>query len=217
MDGFAMFPLGSVLLPGMLLPLHVFEERYRRLVDDVLERDDAEFGVVLIERGSEVGGGDERSSVGCVARILEAQQTDDGRWGIVAVGTRRIRVTRWLEEDPYPRADTEDWPDPPVSDPQAATERLRGLEVSVRRVGALASELGADGLPTDLTFSEDPEMWAYQLAMMSPLGPMDRQRVLAAADIGMRMDLLEGFIGEQDELIRARLAFGDIDPDDPTG
>ena len=58
-----MFPLGTVLLPSVLLPLHIFEERYRTLIRDVLDAD-REFGVVLIERGSEVGGGDTRSSVG---------------------------------------------------------------------------------------------------------------------------------------------------------
>ena len=111
-----MFPLGTVLLPSLLLPLHVFEPRYRTLVDDCVAGD-GEFGVVLIERGSEVGGGDVRTDVGTVARILEVERFDDGRFAVAAVGTRRIRVERWLDDDPYPRAEVHDWPDPGWTSP----------------------------------------------------------------------------------------------------
>src|SRR5215207_2079835 len=105
-----MFPLGSVLLPSVFLPLHLFEPRYRQLIRDCMAGSQ-EFGVVLIERGSEVGGGDVRADVGTVARVLEARELDDGRWAVGAVGTRRIRVVEWLDDDPYPRAEVEDWDD----------------------------------------------------------------------------------------------------------
>ena len=88
-----MFPLGTVLLPHMLLPLHIFEPRYRALIHDVLDGD-REFGVTLIERGHEVGGGDRRADVGTVAHVEEAEELDDGRWVVLAAGTRRIRVER---------------------------------------------------------------------------------------------------------------------------
>src|SRR5829696_5584015 len=99
-----MFPLGTVLLPGAYLPLHVFEPRYRALVRDCLEGD-GEFGVALIERGQEVGGGDSRFDVACVARIVEAGEMPDGRWALGTVGVRRARVEAWLPDDPYPRAE----------------------------------------------------------------------------------------------------------------
>ena len=94
-----MFPLGTVLLPGMVLPLHVFEPRYRQLVQDC-EAGDGEFGVVLIERGSEVGGGDVRTDVGTVAKIVQSQSLPDGRYLLATVGARRLRVERWLDDDP---------------------------------------------------------------------------------------------------------------------
>src|SRR6476646_946546 len=106
-----MFPLGSVLLPGGVLPLHVFEPRYRALVQDCLASAEHEFGVVLIERGFEVGGGDFRCLVGTVARMVQVAELDDGRYALVTIGTRRIRVNGWLPDDPYPKADVEDWPD----------------------------------------------------------------------------------------------------------
>src|SRR5690606_29131778 len=99
------------------------------------------FGVVLIERGSEVGGEDVRTEVGTVARLIQAQRFDDGRWALVAVGQRRCRVVEWLPDDPYPRARIVDWPDPDEEVP----DELRGETVgSLRRVLALASELGAE-------------------------------------------------------------------------
>src|SRR3954464_4728260 len=102
-----MFPLGTVLFPHALLPLHVFEERYRRMTERVL-RGDGEFGVVLIERGSEVGGGDTRFDVGTVARIVRAQQLPDGGYALATVGLRRIRAAVWLADDPYPQAQVVD-------------------------------------------------------------------------------------------------------------
>ena len=98
-----MFPLGTVLFPELPLLLHVFEPRYRALVRDSLESDH-EFGVVLITRGSEVGGGDQRASVGTVARIEGARPLPDGRWVLATRGRQRINVLRWLPEDPYPCA-----------------------------------------------------------------------------------------------------------------
>jgi uncharacterized protein len=77
-----MFPLGTPLLPGAVLPLHVFESRYRQMVRDILadDVDPPEFGVVMIERGSEVGGGDERATIGTIARIVDIQVAPDGRY-----------------------------------------------------------------------------------------------------------------------------------------
>src|SRR5258706_4352154 len=114
-----MFPLGSVLFPSLVLPLNVFEPRYRTLVHDCLAGD-PEFGVVLIERGSEVGGGDVRTQVGTVARMLQCEELPDGRFTLLTVGTHRFRVNAWLPDDPYPLADVDLWPDPDDGDPALA-------------------------------------------------------------------------------------------------
>src|SRR5437773_454261 len=99
-----MFPLGTVVFPHAVLPLHVFEPRYRAMMRDVLAGDQ-EFGVVLIERGSEVGGGDVRFGVGTLAHIVQSSELSDGRFALAAVGVQRFRVERWLPDDPYPRAE----------------------------------------------------------------------------------------------------------------
>ncbi|MEM1335184.1 MAG: LON peptidase substrate-binding domain-containing protein, partial [Actinomycetota bacterium] len=107
-----MFPLGSVLLPGGVMPLHVFEPRYRQMVIDILAEDGTpEFGQALITHGNEAGGGDERSMVGTIAQMLQVEALDGERYALVTVGIRRIRVNAWLPDDPYPLADVDDWPD----------------------------------------------------------------------------------------------------------
>lgn len=207
-----MFPLGSVLLPGMVLPLHVFEERYRRLVETVLSQTEPVFGVTLIERGSEVGGGDVRAEVGCLAQVVEAAQTPDGRWAVVAVGTERVRVTNWLADDPYPAATLEHFPDPEV-DPALLAEALDPVEDAVRAVAGLAAQMGAPALPEDLELSDDPVLRGYQLAVLSPLGALDRQRVLVSSGPLLRTALLAELLAEQDEMLRAQMNAGGAGPD----
>src|ERR1700704_3085588 len=131
-----MFPLGSVLFPSLVLPLNVFEPRYRALVHDCLAGD-PEFGVVLIERGSEVGGGDVRSRVGTVARIVQVGELPDGRFTLLTVGTRRVVVARWLPDDPFPLAEVRDWPDDGATDGPA----IDAVVSRLRRVLALKTEL----------------------------------------------------------------------------
>lgn len=105
-----MFPLGTVLFPGESIPLHIFEERYRQLTADCLAAD-GRFGIVLIERGSEVGGGETRVDSGTLVEITGARETPDGRWALLVTGVQRIKVARWLADDPYPLAEIEPWDD----------------------------------------------------------------------------------------------------------
>jgi uncharacterized protein len=208
MDATPMFPLGSVLSPGMVLPLHVFEPRYRRLVGDCLEGG-REFGVVLIERGSEVGGGDVRSTVGTMATIADAAGLDDGRWAVVAVGVRRIRVLKWLDDDPYPRAEVEDWPDPPDT---GQLDELVSLAIErLRRLLSLAVEMGVDGLPLDIEFSDDPIVAAGQVVVLCPVGPADRQRLLVADGPEARMQLVCTLLDEEMADLQAELNLGGAD------
>ena len=192
-----MFPLGSVLLPSMVLPLHVFEDRYRALVRDCLAGD-RQFGVALIERGSEVGGGDIRAMAGTMAQIVQAEELPDGRWALVAVGSHRIRVRGWRPDDPYPVAEVEDWPDEPSADPEAAVGSYEVRVAQLRRVLALAVELGADADPT-VELADDAELGSFQI------GALDRQRLLTAPGVDQRLALLTEFLDDQELMLRARL------------
>ena len=176
-----MFPLGSVLLPGGLLPLHVFEPRYRQMVIDCLADDDEpEFGQALITHGREAGGGDERAMVGTVAKVLQIDALDEHRYALVAVGTRRIRVNAWLDDDPYPIAEVDDWPDEDP-DPIGLREAVAAAHERVRATLVLASQLTDEPIEqSDTEISDDPLVATYHLAVMAPIGPADRYRLLAA-------------------------------------
>lgn len=200
-----MFPLGTVLVPSAGLPLHVFEPRYRALVRDCLAGV-PEFGVVLIERGHEVGGGDVRTGVGTVARILEATELPDGRWAIGAVGVRRIEVRSWLPDDPYPRADVEDWPDAEPGSDHA--ERLDTTVATLRRALALSAEAGDAAAPATIELSADPVLAGHQACAVAPIGPHDRQRLLAAASPDERLIALGTLLDEVIEVLQLRLAEG---------
>jgi Lon protease-like protein len=86
-----LFPLQSVLFPGMRMPLHIFEERYKVMIRECIE-EDAPFGVLLIRVGAEVGGAAVPHGVGTTARINQVEYLDDGRMNIFAIGERRFRV-----------------------------------------------------------------------------------------------------------------------------
>ncbi|EUA68752.1 ATP-dependent protease La domain protein [Mycobacterium xenopi 4042] len=105
-----MFPLESAFLPGDDLPLRIFEPRYTALVRDCMGQADPCFGVVLISRGREVGGGDTRCDVGALAHITECVDAGSGRYLLRCRMGERIRVCRWLPDDPYPRAVVQSWP-----------------------------------------------------------------------------------------------------------
>ena len=196
------FPLGTVLFPSMVLPLHVFEPRYRAMVADVLAGDGM-FGVVLIERGHEVGGGDQRSGFGTMAKVVKADVLADGRWVLVTVGVDRFRVNQWLPDAPYPRADIEPWPD---EDPAEDLTSLYTLvQTKFRRCMALASEAGVNIGPFPDAI-DDINLGCMQMAALTPVGPHDKQALLGAPGPRHRLALLDEMIDETVDLIEARLA-----------
>ena len=212
-----MFALETVLLPGSPLPLHVFEPRYVGMLDTVMSGD-REMGVVLIERGREVGGGDVRCDVATMARVVEAQRLPDGRLLVMALGVRRIRVLRWLPDDPHPCAETEDWPDEPddPGDGSPVTEDLlRELAVLVSEARSLAGRLqpgpalkpeAAELVPADL--GSDPAAAAYRAAALTPLGPLDRYEVLRTPGAIQRLSVTRRVVADAAELLRARIELG---------
>jgi hypothetical protein len=202
-----MFPLGSVLMPGGLLTLHVFEPRYRALVQTCLESGDHEFGVVLIDRGSEVGGGDVRRDAGTVARMVQVGETPDGRYAVVAVGTRRIQVRTWLPDDPYPQALVDEWVDEPGEAPMAdeIADVIEELASRSRRAAALALELGDEVGAHGDDISEDPLVASYQLASLAPLGAADRYDLLCARGARARLAALARQLDDVEAVLQFRL------------
>jgi len=200
-----MFPLGSVLLPTTAVALHIFEPRYRAMARHCVEGD-GQLGVVLIERGSEVGGGDVRFEVATRARVADAVELPDGRWAIAVLGEERIRIRRWLPDDPYPRAEVVACDDRPAG-PGAAARRVE-LEYVLRRILAMRSELGEGPAEGPVALDPDPEGATWQAVAMAPLGPMDAQRVLSTDGVDDRLELVLAMLGEEASVLAQRLAGG---------
>ena len=172
-----MFPLGSVLLPAMPLPLRIFEQRYLKLLGDLMASDKPEFGVVLIERGKEVGGGEKRMSIGTIASVTEIGTTQEFL-GLESYGSQRFRVNAWLPDDPYPLADIDLLPDLIWDD--SLLPAKAHLETKVRQLLAFVSEFGNLQFGADIEFSEDPMEACWQMAGVLPVGPLDQIDLLSS-------------------------------------
>jgi len=177
MSEIPMFPLGSVLFPYTPLPLRVFEPRYLTMIGQLLDEDAPQFGVVLIERGHEVGGGDRRSGFGTMARLVSVA-ADAQVLHTLAVGTARFTVEQWLDEAPYPRAEVTPLPELTWND--ALTPLRTEAEAIVRRVLARTDS----PWDADTELSEEPLAAAWQLAAIAPLGEYDQYTLLQSTTVG---------------------------------
>lgn len=191
----AMFPLESALLPGEELPLRIFEPRYAAMVRDCLDSEDRCFGVVLISRGREVGGGDVRHDVGALARIADCLDAGAGRYALRCEMGERIRVNEWLPDDPYPRATVRPWPDEPGV--PVTNAQLRDVEDRVMALfERIAAARGAELPGRDVLLGYQPETaddngkLLYTLTSRVPIGPADRYAVLSAPSAADRLAAL---------------------------
>src|SRR5581483_7183779 len=139
----------------------------------------------------------------------------DGRWLVDAVGAERFRVTEWLPEDPYPQALVETLADEPDGEdgegggpgsPSRATEKRAAVERLLRQVLALQVELGFPAPSAVRTLDDDPAMAAFEAALLSPLGPIDAQKVLEAPGTLARLSLLGDFLEDARDVLSRRIA-----------
>ena len=139
-----------------------------------------------------------------MAKILRAEQSLDGRWAVLAVGARRIRVERWLDDDPYPRAEVVPVEEPPW--PSDADALLADAERVVRRSLALRAELDEPAAPMNITLNATPAVAAWELATLAPIGPLDRQALLGVDDPAERLRRLSLLTEEACTVLAQRLA-----------
>lgn len=197
-----MFPLGSPLLPGMVLPLRLFEPRYLQLYADLIDTT-REFGVVLIERGIESRDDAATFDVGCVASIVGSGVNDDGTIGLITVGRRRVRVAEWLEPNPYPLAMVADLEDEPLSD-----EGLTAVRIAADLIPDLlrtAAELNPEVIVEIPELADDPGIAMYQIAQLSGLQTLDLQEVLESPTSDDRARLIVEKVEETLQLLRLQL------------
>lgn len=197
-----LFALGTVLFPGLVLPLHVFEERYRALIRD--RRDDGNFGVIAIKSGSEIGAGrtTELHDVGCTADIRQITEHSDGRYDLVTVGRRRFLVTAvHADVAPYLIADIE-W----IDDAQPATEVTSDDDTLVpgllERFQRYLELIRTDGRLAGEQLPDDPAVLSYLIAATVLLSLDDRQRLLACRTTRERLLAERRLLGRETTLLR---------------
>jgi len=197
-----MFPLGSVLIPAMPLSLRIFEERYLKLLGDLVTSDKPEFGVVLIERGAEVGGGEKRMSLGTIASVTDIGTTEQF-YGLESFGSERFRVNAWLPDNPYPIADIDFLPDL-IWDDSLMPARVH-LETKVRQLLAFASEFGDLQYGSDTALSDDPMDACWQLAGVLPVGPLDQLDLLGSQSADELIQRTYELVNSADETLKAMI------------
>lgn len=203
-----MFPLEVAMLPGEELPLQIFEPRYVALVQECLAAPEPAFGVVLIEAGREVGGGDRRSEVGALARIVECSDFGEGRYRMRCVVGERIRVLSWLDDAPYPRAEVERWDDEADGPLDSAAvfdveDRIYGLyeRIAVARGAEVHSRDAVLG-----PLEADPARRLWELAARLPMGQADRYAVLAAPSVPARLAALSEAVDTVTAMVEFQLS-----------
>jgi Lon protease-like protein len=179
-----LFPLNAVLFPGQLLPLHIFEARYRQMIGECL-RAGAPFGVVLIRSGEEVGEMAEPHPVGTTARIIQADKLDDGRMNIICVGNARFRIQQTYHDQPYLRGTIDLWPWLPFAENPDHPHLDRIRRWLDRYIHALAEITQTD---VNVELPADPATLANMAAAVLQIGLDEKQQLLTTASIGELLD-----------------------------
>jgi len=192
-----MFPLNSVVFPGMTLPLLVFEDRYRMLVSHLLTIEDPAqriFGTVAIREGYEVGdhGAQSVYRVGCVLQLTEAERQPDGSFEIVAVGRERLVLDHMERGGDFPLGMASLVAEPAIEVPEPILTRARATFTAYR-----AAMVELQGDPFSGTLPRDPDYLAWTLAALAPLPMAERQSLLEAEDASERLILVTRLLGDE--------------------
>ena len=195
-----LFPLGTVLFPKQLLPLHVFEERYKLMIGECL-RDSTAFGVVLIKEGREVGEPAKPFEVGTTARIVEMQPLELGRMGLRTVGEQPFRITEITQERPYMRAQVEF-----QEYEQGSAGDLDSVVASVKahfsaHLDMLSSLADREPPPVDLAV--DPESLSYVVASIMSIEMPEKQRLLELSQADERLRMEASILARENRALQA--------------
>jgi Lon protease-like protein len=175
----SLFPLNTVLFPGQVLPLHIFEDRYRLMIRQCLAEENP-FGVVLIRRGQEVGEAAEPYAVGTVARIRESTHLPDGTMTIVSVGMERFRIRRLIHDQPYLRGEVETFPMSKSADAEAVNALAHRVGQLAMRYIELIAEAAGLHIKVD-TVPDTPQQVGYLAAVAMQIDNKEKQSLLDSA------------------------------------
>jgi len=198
-----LFPLGTVLFPGLVLPLHIFEERYRQLVRDLLDgQEPQEFGVIAIRKGRETGvdGVSALHEIGCTARLRQVTEQDDGRFELLTVGTQRFRLLGLDHSRPYLRGAIDPLTEE-TGDEATAALAVQAVQRTFREyLDALATRGAARINVPDLP--DEPVLLSYLVAASMIVDLSDRQVLLAEPDAAGRLAAERTLLARETKILR---------------
>lgn len=196
-----LFPLNSVLFPHFLLQLHVFEERYKVMINGCIERSEP-FGVVLIKEGSEVGTPAVPYEVGCMARILAVKRLEDERMYLFAVGESRFRLLDYVEADyPYLLGRVETIEEIPTETARLQSQTQEAAELFLRYLTLLAQRAN---LPMpEVELPDDPTLLTFYIASVVQMAQEGKQKLLEMTDTPARLQLERDLLRAQVEELEA--------------
>lgn len=196
-----LFPMNTVLFPGMVLSLHIFEERYKLMINRCLEQERS-FGVLLIREGKEVGGSAVPYDVGTTTAIAGLSRLEDGRMDIVTIGTERFRLRSLRHDQPYLVGEAEPWPLTGASSQQAQNQ-VGPVRALLRQYMSLLAQ--AQGHKIDIDeMPDDPRTLALVAAMVLQLPLPQKQRLLRQPTV-LHMLWAERAIMRREQLLLAHI------------
>ena len=198
-----LFPLGAVLYPGMLLPLHIFEERYRQLVRDLLDGPEPRrFGVIAIRKGRETGidGVHSLYEIGCSSTLRRVEEREDGRFDIVSLGTQRFRLLTLDRTRPYLQGEVEMLPDEPA-DPAEAGPAVRVIQAAFREYLDALTEWGGATVRLE-ELPDEPELLSFIVAAAMVIDLPERQALLAEPDTLRRLAMQRALLSRETAMLR---------------
>ncbi len=202
-----LFPLGSVLYPGLVLPLHIFEDRYRELVAGLLAGPEPQqFGVIAIRHGRETGidGVSALFETGCTAKLRRVEKYEDGRYDLIAVGVQRFRLLNLGEAAPYFSGDVELLIDEPVDEAETAM-----VVPPVQRAFRSYLDLMAERGGTQITIPElpgEPLLLSYLVAAAVVVDLPVKQRLLEEPDARRRLLAERRLLAREMQMLRSLTA-----------
>ena len=202
-----LFPLGTVLFPGLLLPLHIFEDRYRQLVRDLMDGPEPrQFGVVAIRHGRETGVDGIRAlhETGCTATLRQVKPLGDGRYDVVTVGARRFRLAGLDDSGPYLRGRVELLTEE-TGEPAAAAKAMQVIRDLFRAYLSALAERGVTQISVP-ELPDDPVTLSYLVGASMIIDLSDRQGLLAEPDALRRLAAERALLARELTMLRALTA-----------
>ena len=201
-----LFPLNTVLFPGMILPLHIFETRYKRMINQCLEGDRL-FGVVLIRNGSEaLGPLAEPYFIGCTARIIDSQALEEGRLQLTTLGERRFRVQRLMENQSYLVGEVQYHPhykDTPDKLPLAVEQLTPKVRQYIHLLNQIEEvDINPENVP------QDPLSFAYFAAALLQMPPVEKQNLLETENTTELLSSINQVYARETAFLRAIIERG---------